>query len=119
MMLGILSFFVNPTSVLAPLAAAGIAFTLGAGLGFVKGYDAADTQNLRATIVSLEKDRKDLISAAEQKDAQLAAHELRVEEDRSTQEKFDAEVKAWMSHRPASCRIDAAELRKLNSAAAR
>ncbi len=112
-MMGILSIFANP------LAAAGLAFVLGTGFGFVKGFDAADTKRLQSIIVSLEKDRSDLISASEQKDAQLSAHEVRVEEDRATQEKFDAEIKTMLSSRLVACRLSDAELRKLTSAAAR
>lgn len=118
-MMRFISFFINPTSFLAPLAAAGIAFALGSAIGFAKGYDFADTQALKATIVSLEKDRKDLLLASEQKDAQLAAHEFRVEEDRKTQELFDVEIKGWLASRSAACRVTADELRKLTAAAAR
>jgi hypothetical protein len=77
------------------------------------------TAPYKRDIKRLETTNKDLILASEQKDAQLAAHELRVEEDRKTQELFDVEIKGWLASRSAACRVTDAELRKLVAAAAR
>ncbi len=81
-MMGILSFFLSPTSVLAPLAALAFGLTLGFGGGFLKGHDVAVAQY---QVASLREEVNNWKKAAEDK-------EKIIEEDRKLAESQAEEI---------------------------
>lgn len=118
-MMGILSFFLSPTSVLAPLAALAIGLTLGGGAGFIRGHDFATA---KYRVAALQTQVSELEKAAEDK-------ERLIDEDRRTAEALEIEsaalrkqIEGFLHATPtqsASCRLSDGQLQFIRDLATR
>jgi hypothetical protein len=116
-MLGILSFFMNPQSVLAPLAAAALALTVGYGGGYIRGHDGA-VANYR--VAALNQQVAEMKNAADSMAKQLEDDRKLVEVAENERLALEAEIQkvihAQASSTPA-CRLSAPQLLLLKRAA--
>lgn len=106
----LLSFFLNPTSVLAPLAALALGLTIGAGGGFVKGFDSAVT---RHQVAALKSEISELRKASEEKERQLAADRELAESQEASRRALEAEIEKVrndQANRPNACRLTPEQL---------
>lgn len=116
----ILGFFLNPTSVFAPIAAAiasaVVAFGLGLGLGYVKGWDGAV---LEYSVASLKDEVERYKKAAEDAAKQLDEDRELAEAQEGKRAALEAEIEkvlhAAPSNRPDACRLSGDQLLKLRS----
>jgi len=93
-----------------------------AGLAFAGWAVSGITAPYKREIAALENDKKQLIIAAEQKEAQLEASRKRYEDDLAKEAALQGEIKRFFDASPVksdACRLTAEQLRFLSSIAAR
>lgn len=93
-----------------------------AGLFFAGWAVSGITAPYKREIAALENDKKQLLIAAEQKDAQIEANRKRYEDDLARESAVQDEIKRFVnaaSAKPDACRLSAEQLRFLSSIAAR
>ncbi len=114
-MMGILSFFLSPTSVLAPLAALAFGLTLGFGGGFLKGHDVAVT---RYQVASLRDEVSQYKTAAEALEKQLESDREIAEAQEAKRAALEAEIEKVLhapDNRSDVCRIPADRMQHLRA----
>lgn len=115
----LLGFFMSPTSVLAPIAAAALAFGLGAGLGYVRGFDGAVA---KYQVASLKAENEGLRKAIIGSQNQLTADRELAEAQEKSRAELEAEIER-ASHVPSNrtdvCRFTSGELQYIRDTIAR
>lgn len=93
-----------------------------AALGFAGWAVSGITAPYKREIAALENDKKQLLVAAEQKDAQIEAGRKRFEDDLAKEAALQGEIKRFFDASPVksdACRLSPEQLRFLSSIAAR
>lgn len=112
----ILSLLANPAGLLQMIGVGVVAFGLGGGLGYVKGFNDA-VSGLR--VASLQEEVEQYKKAAEDTAKQLAEDSELAQAQESKRAALEAEVEkvlhATPSNRPDGCRLSGDQLFKLRS----
>lgn len=118
-MFGFLSFFLSPTSVLAPLAALAIGATLGFGGGFLKGHDTAVA---KYRVASLQTQVAELEKAAEEKERIIAEDAKSAEAMEAESAALREQIRGYLDATPtpaAACRLSPGQLQFIRDIATR
>jgi hypothetical protein len=119
MMFSVLSFFLNPTSVLAPIAALVLGLTLGAAGGFVTGYDVAVA---KYQVASLTQQISDLAEASVEKERIIEEDAKSADLMEASRAALEAEIEKVLHaphSRPGACRLNAEQLLQLRRLSAK
>ncbi len=93
---------------------------IGAAIVGVSGYVVNNiTAPYKRELAAAKFQNLRLVKASADKDAQIEADRTRYEEDRKSQEQFDAEIQKVLRGRTSACTLSAAELRDLEKLAKR
>lgn len=114
----VLSFFLRPTSFLAPLAAAGLALVVGFGSGYVKGFSTAVASY---KVASLQQQVEELRQAAEKSERISGESAALAAKYEAEGDALRTQISEIANAQPPGdvCRLDGRRLQQLRAIAAK